>query len=242
MRALVVDDSKITRRLVSQLLAESGFHDVVQAGDGVEALRLLGESERFDLLVTDWRMPRLDGLGLLEAVQRDPGLRGVPVVVISSMSDDEAVARLFAAGARHFVRKPFEPSAVRRTLAEVARVERMRAADRPALSGSLRGTSVVELVQWLSLTNRTGALHIDSDGRIDVAAGQVVGARAGGAAGEAAFLLLAERRDGAFRFDPDASPQPRSVERPTSALLFEALRRCDERARAVGSPCSERAS
>lgn len=237
MKALVADDSKITRRLLAQILGECGYDDVVAASDGAEALRLLQEGAPFDLVVTDWRMPRVDGLALLREARQQPSGRDVPFVVISSVSDDEAVAALFAEGARNFIRKPFDPSAVRRALAEVARVERLRReATTPALSGTFAAAGVVELTQFMALTRRSGVLTIDPDGRLDFEAGDLVAASAGPLRGEAAFLALAELEHGTFRLDPDAPRAPRTIARATAALLFEALRRHDERARAAGRP------
>lgn len=239
MKALVVDDSKITRRLLAQLLAECGYGDVVAAGDGLEALRLLEEGAPFDLVVTDWRMPRMDGLAFLRQARREPFGRDVPFVVISSVSDDDAVAQLFAEGARSFIRKPFEPGAVRRALSAVARVTRLeREATAPALSGTLAGTGVVELTQFMALTRRTGVLHLgDPDaslqGRLDFEAGALIGARSGPLHGEEAFFALTTLAEGGFRLDPSTALAPKNVERPTTAVLFEALRRLDEQARAA---------
>lgn len=237
MKALVVDDSRITRRLLAQLLGECGYAEVVAAGDGLEALRLLQEGAPFDLVVTDWRMPRMDGLELLRRARRDDAGRDVPFVVISSVSDDEAVAELFAEGARNFIRKPFDPAAVRRALGEVARVERLkREATAPALSGTLAGAGVVELTQFMALTHRSGVVHLGAEGRLDFEAGVLVGARSGPLRGEEAFFALASLRDGAFRLDPDAPRAPRTIDRATTTVLFEALRRSDEQARAAAAP------
>lgn len=235
MRALVADDSKITRRLLTQILGECAYDDVEAVGDGVDALRALTERGPFDLVVTDWRMPRMDGLAFLRAARQTPAGRDVPFVVISSVSEDEAVAALFAEGARNFIRKPFDPAAVRRALAEVARVRRLEREGTTALEGTLSGAGVVELTQFLGLVHRTGVLVLGPDGRLDFEGGHLVAARAGALAGEEAFFALAERRDGHFHFATDARPAPRNVTRPTTTLLFEALRRQDERARAAAA-------
>lgn len=236
MKALVVDDSRITRRLLAQLLGESGYDQVVTAGDGLEALRLLQEGAPFDLVVTDWRMPRMDGLTFLRSARREPSGRDVAFVVISSVSDDAAVAELFAEGARNFIRKPFEPAAVRRALGEVARVERLkREATAPALSGSLAGAGVVELTQFMALTRRGGALLLGDDGRLDFEGGALVAASSGPLRGEEAFFVLAGLTEGVFRLDPDAPRAPRNIDRPTTTVLFEALRRHDEQARATAA-------
>jgi CheY-like chemotaxis protein len=235
MKALVVDDSKITRRLLAQILTESGYAQVVSAPDGAEGLEELLAASRagtpFDVVVTDWRMPRMDGLAFLRAARAEPAGRDVPFVVISSVSDDEAVTALFAEGARNFIRKPFDPTAVRRALGEVARVERLkRESTSPVLAGTLAGAGVVELTQFMQLTQRTGSIQLEPDGRLDFDAGRLVAARAGGRRGEEAFFALVERATGTFRLEPTVT-HAREIERPTTTLLFEALRRADERAR-----------
>lgn len=230
--ALVVDDSRITRGLLVQILGLLGYGDVAQAPDGAEALALLA-TRSFDLVLTDWRMPRLDGENLIERASADARLREIPFVVISSVSDDEAVARLLRAGARHFIRKPFERSSVARVVGEVERVERLRREARPTLDGTIGGVSVVELVQLLQLTRRTGVLSIAPSGaRLDFAAGEIAAARIGSRSGEGALPAILGIGTGSFRFDPAAARGPVTIERSTTALLVEALREADEQERA----------
>ena len=71
MRILIVDDSKIARLVVKQVLREIGYTDVTEACDGREALEIL-ETERFEMILSDWKMPRLDGLGLVKALRETP--------------------------------------------------------------------------------------------------------------------------------------------------------------------------
>ncbi len=96
-RVLVVDDSRLSREAAARQLAAAGYHPVT-ADDGFEAWEMMGE-RRFDAVVTDLEMPRLDGLDLIERIRREPTLRGLPVLVLSSRTSKATRERLLAAGA-----------------------------------------------------------------------------------------------------------------------------------------------
>lgn len=100
-RLLVVDDLGEIRLCVRDMLDEAGFHVVDEAASGHDALRLL-EGARYDLIITDWHMPDLDGLGLLRALRAQPGRP--PVVV---MSGCRALRDALPAGADALLAKPF---------------------------------------------------------------------------------------------------------------------------------------
>ncbi|MCW3041792.1 MAG: histidine kinase, partial [Solirubrobacterales bacterium] len=101
---LVADDNADMRGYIAGLLA--GRHTVRTAADGVEALRLAREQAP-DLVLTDVMMPRLDGFGLLKALQQDPATVGVPVVMLSARSGEEGTVGGLEAGASDYLVKPF---------------------------------------------------------------------------------------------------------------------------------------
>ena len=101
-RLLVVDDNAVNRCVVHGLLARAGFTQIDQACDGSAALDLFGATA-YDLVITDWQMPVLDGLGLLSAVRSWPDRARIPVMVVTGSSYDEAVV----AGADCVLMKPF---------------------------------------------------------------------------------------------------------------------------------------
>jgi chemotaxis protein histidine kinase CheA len=100
---LVADDSITTRSLISHLLEGEGFH-VRTASDGDEALRL-ALAESFDLVVSDVRMPRLDGFSLTARLRANPATARVPVVLFSSLDSDEDKRRGSASGANAYLTK-----------------------------------------------------------------------------------------------------------------------------------------
>ncbi len=106
-RILIVDDSRVTRELIKVYLIA---RDVLlqEAADGAEALRMI-RLEPPDLVLADLRMPRLDGFGLCEALQADPRLRKVPVLILTSNRDAGVERRLMGAGALQVLQKPIQP-------------------------------------------------------------------------------------------------------------------------------------
>jgi chemosensory pili system protein ChpA (sensor histidine kinase/response regulator) len=96
-RVLVVDDSRLSREAAARVLAAAGYHPVT-AEDGWEAWEMIGE-RRFDAVVTDLEMPRLDGFELIGRIRRDPTLRGLPVIVLSSRTSQATRERAVRAGA-----------------------------------------------------------------------------------------------------------------------------------------------
>jgi two-component system chemotaxis response regulator CheY len=111
VRALVVDDSRAMRLILARVLRERGC-DVVEAGDGREALVVLAAGEVPDVVLVDWNMHVMNGLELVEAVRRDPAYRGVRIVMVTTESESSQVVRALEAGADEYLFKPFTPDAV----------------------------------------------------------------------------------------------------------------------------------
>ena len=107
-RVLVVDDERSAREYLTLLLTGEG-HRVVGAADGVEALLAL-EAEPFDLVIADLRMPRLDGLELVQRVKQRWSV--LPVIVVTAESDVSSVVEAVQLGAINYLVKPASPSAV----------------------------------------------------------------------------------------------------------------------------------
>lgn len=106
MKFLVVDDFSTMRRIVRNLLKELGFLNVDEAEDGAVALSKL-TSEPFDFVVTDWNMPNMDGLTLLQQVRANPQLKHLPVLMITAEAKKENIVAAAQAGASGYIVKPF---------------------------------------------------------------------------------------------------------------------------------------
>ncbi|HSN91431.1 MAG TPA: response regulator [Anaeromyxobacteraceae bacterium] len=106
-RILLVDDSRVTRELMKVYLIAKGV-ELLEAADGAEALEV-ARGQRPDLVLADLRMPKLDGAALCKALGADLRTRGIPVLILTSNTDESTAARCRAAGAREVLRKPIQP-------------------------------------------------------------------------------------------------------------------------------------
>jgi two-component system chemotaxis response regulator CheY len=103
-RAMVVDDSRAVRMILSRNLAEIGY-DVCAAVDGAEALALL--SADISLVLVDWNMPHMNGLEFLESMRADPRYLSVKVMMVTTETEVDQMVRALAAGANEYMMKPF---------------------------------------------------------------------------------------------------------------------------------------
>lgn len=105
---LVVDDSKTMRDMVTFTLTGAGYQ-VVQAGDGKEAVGKLSNGSKPALVVTDLNMPEMDGITLIKEIRKMPALKFTPILMLTTESSDEKKAAGKSAGATGWIVKPFNP-------------------------------------------------------------------------------------------------------------------------------------
>lgn len=106
LKFLVVDDFSTMRRIIRNLLKELGFSNVDEAEDGVVALQKLRSGD-FDFVVSDWNMPNMDGLTLLQNIRADEALKKLPVLMVTAEAKKENIVMAAQAGASGYVVKPF---------------------------------------------------------------------------------------------------------------------------------------
>jgi two-component system, chemotaxis family, chemotaxis protein CheY len=104
---MTADDSASVRQMVSFTLKQNGY-DVIEAVDGRDALNKLG-SQKVDMLITDLNMPNLDGLGLIRGVRAGSLNKFIPIVMLTTESQDSKKGEGKAAGATGWIVKPFKP-------------------------------------------------------------------------------------------------------------------------------------
>jgi DNA-binding response OmpR family regulator len=109
-KILLADDDRIVRRIVVAKLSGLGY-EVVEAEDGQEALRLLGEGGVPDLLITDSFMPRTSGLELVRSIRGSPNtdLAKLPIIMLTSRQGERDVVESLETGLDDYVTKPFSP-------------------------------------------------------------------------------------------------------------------------------------
>ncbi len=118
MKFLVVDDFSTMRRIVRNLLKELGFTNVDEAEDGMVALQKL-EAGGFDFVVTDWNMPNMDGLTLLQRIRSSPQLKHLPVLMITAEAKKENIIAAAQAGASGYIVKPFTSATMAEKLQKI---------------------------------------------------------------------------------------------------------------------------
>jgi two-component system chemotaxis response regulator CheY len=114
IRALIVDDSSVMRKIVARSLRRAGISisQVVEAANGAEALGALRDN-KVDLILCDINMPVMDGLEFVKQLATVENAKGVPVVMITTEGSEAHVVQALSAGARGYIRKPFTPDQVK---------------------------------------------------------------------------------------------------------------------------------
>jgi two-component system, chemotaxis family, chemotaxis protein CheY len=114
VRALIVDDSSVMRKIVERSLRQAGIEleKVVEASNGAEALTALHDNP-VDLILCDINMPVMDGLEFVRQSATVENAKGVPIVMITTEGSESHVVQALSAGARGYIRKPFTPDQVK---------------------------------------------------------------------------------------------------------------------------------
>jgi two-component system, chemotaxis family, chemotaxis protein CheY len=114
VRALIVDDSSVMRKIVARSLQQAGLNQMVvhEAASGTEGLDVL-KAQQVDLILSDINMPSMDGLEFLRQIRAQNLAPDVPVVMITTESSEEHVKQAILGGARGYIRKPFTPDQVK---------------------------------------------------------------------------------------------------------------------------------
>ena len=106
MRALIVDDSRTMRAIIGRTVKELGF-EVLEAGNGKEALDCLKEYGAIELSLVDWHMPVMTGIEFVRAVRSDPEYDTMKLMMVTTAADSEHVSEALCAGVDEYLMKPF---------------------------------------------------------------------------------------------------------------------------------------
>jgi two-component system chemotaxis response regulator CheY len=136
MRFLVVDDSATMRRIISSQLKLIGFDSVVEAEGAQSALATLA-SEPVDFVITDWAMPRMSGLHLVQKIRCSPVGGKLPILMVTAIAREEEIQLAAQAGVNGYIVKPFEYTSLRRIIEQILDEQKSgKAASRPVPAGS----------------------------------------------------------------------------------------------------------
>jgi len=236
LKVLLVDDSGLSRKVQGKVLREVGIDTILEARNGLDALeKLEGEGWQIDLLLTDWNMPGMNGISLIQEVRKHPKGKGLPIIVISSEGEEARISQAFNVGASSYVTKPFKKEVLQRKIQAVRCIAEIEQKD-PAtanvalIEGDLERLGLAELVGFLNFSKKSGELVIQagSDAGMSLQAGEVVHAWQDGVQGAEAFHQIATLERGRFEFHEGRAPRGRSIEQATMSLLMDAMRRLDE--------------
>ena len=116
-KILIVDDSATSRMIMRRCFEIAGFREsqYYEAENGLEAISFL-QDHMVDLILSDLKMPKMDGTTLIKKLKTMDATRCIPVVVISSMGDDVIESQLYKTGVKGVIRKPLSPEKVMETL------------------------------------------------------------------------------------------------------------------------------
>ena len=127
MSILVADDFSTMRRIIKDLLHDLGFSNITEADDGLSALSLL-KAGNFDLLITDWNMPGMQGVELLRQVRADERMKKLPVLMLTAEAKREQIVAAAQAGVSGYVIKPFTAATLKEKIDKIFAVKPCAAA------------------------------------------------------------------------------------------------------------------
>ncbi len=118
IKILIVDDFATMRRIMKNILKQLGFTNVTEADDGTTALELL-KTNSFDLIVSDWNMPKMTGLELLKQVRSMPETKSLPFLMVTAEAQKQNVIEAVQAGVSNYVVKPFTADQISEKLKKI---------------------------------------------------------------------------------------------------------------------------
>ena len=120
MKILVVDDFSAMRRILKNVLGQIGFKNIIEADDGTTALDVLKDN-KVDLIVSDWTMPKMNGLDLLKTVRSNESTKDTPFLMVTASSQKDDVLEAIQAGVSNYIVKPFTADTVKEKLTLIFR-------------------------------------------------------------------------------------------------------------------------
>jgi len=118
MRYLVVDDSPITRKILINALRTFGIEDIIEAGDGQEGLAKI-YAEKVDFVITDWNMPKMNGLEMVKMIRADNTLNNLFILMVTTRDSKQDILQAHQAKVNNYIVKPFTPQLLKEKIDSV---------------------------------------------------------------------------------------------------------------------------
>jgi CheY-like chemotaxis protein len=231
---LLVDGDARNLRVLEVSLRKAGYV-VTTAVNGLDALEKV-ETAKPDLIISDTKLPEMDGFMFCERLKQDPRWVAIPFIFLTNQRSIEDKIRGLELGVEEYLTKPiFVKEIVIRIkmLLQKRQRESLTLRDaRTTFSGDLADMAVVDLIQTLELGRKSGIIHFNSEqgrqGAIYFRNGDIIDAEMGRLQGEAAVYRLLGWSEGSFEVEFKIVRRNDVIERSNQALLMEGMRRVDE--------------
>ena len=235
---LLVDADSRSVRVLEVSLKKAGY-SVTTAKDGLDALQKI-ELSMPDLILSDTRLPKMDGYALVRRLKEHADWAQIPVVFLTSQKSIEDKIRGLELGVEDYLTKPIFVRELiarvnlllaRRTREGIATRQHPQTGGRTRFSGSIADMNVVDLLQTFEVSRKSGIVHLtngDSAADIFFRDGKVVDAALGRLGGEEAVYRALIWNDGEFEVEFTKVENPDAIESSTQGLLMEGMRRVDE--------------
>ncbi len=231
---LIVDGDARNRRVLEVSLRKAGF-SITAASTGEEALEFLEHAEP-DLLISDTRLPGLDGFELCTQMKEHERWRNIPFIFLTSEKSVEDKVRGLELGVEDYLTKPIyikEITTRVTMLLQRKQHERLERRDtaRTKFTGRLADMAVVDLLQTIEISRKSGVINFMTalgPSKVWFREGSVVDAEMGRLQGEAAIYRLLSLGDGEFELEFKKINRGQQIHATTQALLMEGMRRVDE--------------
>lgn len=221
-KVLIVDDEEtLTWSMAKSLSKDRDKYEVIIANSGKEALNLL-KSNKIDLVISDIRMPDINGLDLLVKIKKEnPEIK---VIIMTAYGSSDVQREASRRGSLFYVEKPFEISDIRKIIVDLI-------GKKKGFQGRVFGLQLTDIIQMNCLSRVTTALTITKDsekGIIYLNEGEVVHAECGEEKGTDAFYRILSWQEGEFVSDVGILPSVQTIHQSWEHLLVEAMRRTDD--------------
>ncbi len=221
-KVLIVDDEEtLTWSMAKSLSKDKDKYEVLVANNGKEALNQL-KKHQIDLVISDIRMPDINGLDLLVRVKKE--YPKVKFIVMTAYGSSEVQKEANRRGSVFYIEKPFEINDIRKIIIDLLGTKR-------GFRGKVVGLQLTDVIQMNCLSRLTTALTVTKDGEVGTIylnEGEVVHAECGDQKGTEAFYYILSWQEGEFVSNIGVTPSIQTIYQNWEHLLVEAMRRNDE--------------